>query len=186
MHRPAAFIMLAGAVFIFFSLPLYGVDLLIDAVGFLLLFNGLRPYARLYPAFGPAPAVSLGLVAVAALSLFIGGAVGAALLWALAGGSALLFLLMALGFGRGLLPAEPRSSGARAPIAALAICLGLAAPAAFFPRLAALLPALAGALDAAGLAVHLALLAALCWYAINPPCQPLPNGPPRGGDVQKR
>lgn len=63
-------IMLVGFSFTFFALPFAGIDLLIDAVGYLLIFNAVRPLRKLYPAFKGSVSTSLLLVVVSSLELF--------------------------------------------------------------------------------------------------------------------
>ena len=99
MQKTAVGVTLAGFVLAFFSLYAFGLDLLIDAVGFLLVFNGARALAVWAAPFKPASAVALGLVAVAAAQLFFVAGVPALVLGALRGvGLAVLYLLFAGGF----------------------------------------------------------------------------------------
>lgn len=79
MHRTAIGILLIGFVFIFFRLDFAGVDLLIDAVGFLLIFNGANALRRIEgkdgngKLFGCAVPLSVAMVATSAIQLFAGG-----------------------------------------------------------------------------------------------------------------
>lgn len=71
MRRTAFGIMLVGLLLVAFRIPFMGMDLLIDAVGYLLVCNGLwalHKVQRLYPAW--LPGVCLPLVLAAALQLF--------------------------------------------------------------------------------------------------------------------
>ena len=99
MQKTAVGVMLAGFVLAFFSLYAFGLDLLIDAVGFLLVFNSARALAVWAAPFKPASAVALGLVAVAAAQLFFMSGVPAVVLGVLRGaGLAALYLLFSAGF----------------------------------------------------------------------------------------
>ena len=71
MRRNAVGIMLAGFVFALFAVQVGGIDLLLDAVGWLLVFNGLRPMERPGGGVGPRAALCLALVAVSAAQLFL-------------------------------------------------------------------------------------------------------------------
>lgn len=124
MRKPAIALLLAGAVFTVFTVPFAGIDLFIDAVGFLLMFNALRALRLLEPGFGPGAFLCLVLVPVAALQLFLGGVAGAAL-WLLRGLAAgVLCLLMARGFGCML----EKEYGPRPALAArVLLCLAAAA-----------------------------------------------------------
>lgn len=68
-------ILFAGFAFTIFTIPFAGVDLLIDAVGFLLIFNGLLPLRKLHSAFFAAVPVSICLVILASLQLFSSSAI---------------------------------------------------------------------------------------------------------------
>ena len=104
MRKTSLMILLAGFVFIYFTLPFSGIDLLIDAVGFLLIRNGLRGLQKTGVTLGPAVSICLVLVAIAAGQLFVGGIfiVILAVLRAMAEASLLFFLM------QGLLPLTPR------------------------------------------------------------------------------
>lgn len=124
MRKTAVGIILAGFLFIFIRLSFMGIDLLIDAVGFLLLFNGARALQKIGRAeaagllpvsganaageaarppatlgFGAAQICAIILIIVSALQLFLLGVPGvvAGILRA-AGETALLFFLLR-GFG---------------------------------------------------------------------------------------
>lgn len=100
MRKTAQGIMLAGFVFVFFALPFAGVDLLIDAVGFLLVWNGLAALQKLDKTFGAAPLVCLALVAVAAAQLFFEGAAAQVLRAVRVAGEVVLYWQMLKGFAR--------------------------------------------------------------------------------------
>lgn len=74
---------LAGLVFAFGTLQVAGIDILVDAVGWLLVFNGLRPLEKPGGGIGPRAFLCLGLVGASATQLFSLGA-----------GPAWLFLLL--------------------------------------------------------------------------------------------
>lgn len=103
MRRVTAGLMAAGFVFVFFSIPVAGVDILIDAVGFLLVFNGLRPLAKLHPHFRFSPAVSLFLVVVTAAQLFLPASLARTATIMRAAGETSLYILIANGYGRSFL-----------------------------------------------------------------------------------
>lgn len=92
-----------GLGFAFFAIDFMGVDLLIDAVGFLIAYNGLRVLKKLCPGFAGSDILCIGLVALAALQLFLGGTAlwVAGILRPLA--ECALFALMLRGFAQ-LLP----------------------------------------------------------------------------------
>ncbi len=98
MTKTALIILVIGYVFVFFSIPFLGVDILIDAVGFLLLFNGYRAFRLLDKSFKGAASVSLALVVVAALQLFVSGTAALILLVLRQIGMALLYVFTARGF----------------------------------------------------------------------------------------
>lgn len=79
MQKTAFGILLVGFVFVCFQIQLFGIDLLIDAVGFSLIFNGIRPLRKTMGGFLYADLVCLALVLVTALQLFISGPFGVVL-----------------------------------------------------------------------------------------------------------
>lgn len=73
--QPAAIgLMIAGFIFAFFSIPVpmggFSFDLLIDAVGWLLVLNGLQGLRRAHEGFKGGRLVCFGLVVVCTLQLF--------------------------------------------------------------------------------------------------------------------
>ncbi len=66
-----ALLVFSGLLFVLFSLPFLGVDLLIDAVGWILVFNGARICERPNGGIGPLAALCLILSAVASSLLFL-------------------------------------------------------------------------------------------------------------------
>lgn len=163
MRKTALAIMLVGFVFVFFSIPLAGIDLLIDAVGFLLIFNGVRPLEKTLPGFGKASWCAILLTVLAAVQLFFGGTVYLVLSLLRAAGEVLLFLWMMRGFAR-MLQSENRARLAQLTYAAFA--LNIAASALVAVMLFVTLPTLAMAIVLA--AVHLLLLALLVRLALLP------------------
>lgn len=79
MRKTAIVLMCVGFVFIYFTVPVAGVDLLIDAVGYLLIFNGAWAFRLTNISFKIGALTALGLVPVAALQLFISGNAGSIL-----------------------------------------------------------------------------------------------------------
>lgn len=73
MKKTAIMLMLVGLVFAFFTLPFSGIDLLIDAVGFLIVWNSLRALRLTSSAFATAAWLCLGLVGLSAAQLFSSG-----------------------------------------------------------------------------------------------------------------
>jgi hypothetical protein len=129
MRKMALGIILAGCVFITFALYFAGIDLLIDAVGFLLILNGAHTLTKYGDRFGPCVPLCLGLVVVAALHLFFGGAAGLVIGLARACGESALFLLLAHGLA--LLPTvRPR------PVPRIAARVAAAGGAVFVPATA--------------------------------------------------
>lgn len=151
--------MLAGFVFVFFALPFAGVDLLIDAVGFLLVWNGLAALQKLDKAYGAAPVVCLMLVAVSAAQLFFRGTAGQALQAVRVVGELVLYWQMLKGFAR-CAPKRAVPLPARLFWCGLAVCA--VAGLLYFAGLAvALPPQVVAAAQWAGRIVILGLLAVL-------------------------
>lgn len=71
MQKIAVTIVAVGFVFVFYSLPAFGIDLLLDPVGFLLIWNGLRALRKRTSAFSIACVSSLLLIFVSSLQLFV-------------------------------------------------------------------------------------------------------------------
>lgn len=163
MRRIAIAVMLAGFLFTTLSIRAAGIDLLIDAVGFLLIFNAARWLAKLGDRFTPCIPLCLGLLAVAALQLFLQGTALAVLGAVRAAGEAALYLLLWRGFASA--PDMGGTPGRRAALAAVFGANALAAAAAG-------LLALTGPAAAMGiaqnilLATHLALYGLLLWAAV--------------------
>ncbi|NLW79961.1 MAG: hypothetical protein GXY32_11225 [Ruminococcaceae bacterium] len=163
MRRTALAIMLVGFVFVFFSIPLAGVDLLIDAVGFLLVFNGARPLEKTMPGFGKASWCAIALTVVSAAQLFLGGTVYLVLSLLRAAGEVLLFLWLM----RGLTQMLKKESRLRlVPLTYGAFTLNMATSALVAVMLFVPLPALAMGIVLA--VVHVLLLALLLRLALLP------------------
>ncbi|MDL2324229.1 hypothetical protein LJC61_03635 [Ruminococcaceae bacterium OttesenSCG-928-A16] len=132
MRRIAAAIVLVGFAFAFFTLPFAGVDILIDAVGFLLVWNGVRALQKKDAVYRFAAPCSLVLVAIAAAQVFLGGGVAAYAVqsglagWVLQGlrlaAEGLLYWQLLAGFAR-LAKAGQRPGLAKLAYVALAVCL---------------------------------------------------------------
>lgn len=171
MRKIAAWLVFSGLIFAFFSLPFAGTDLLIDAVGFLLVWNGVRALQKKDAVYGFAAACSLVLVGVAVLQLFLTSMGG----WVLAGlrlaAEGLLCWQLFAGFAR--LGAKWR--GVKASVvaySALGVCLaGIAAGLVQCPLLFlgwAVHPALSALVWAAKTAA-LALVGAFAiWFGRQP------------------
>ncbi len=73
MQKTALWVVFGGFCFVFLAVPVAGLDILIDAVGYLVVFNALRFLGKLYPGrcFKVSAVLSLVLVAVCAPQLFI-------------------------------------------------------------------------------------------------------------------
>lgn len=110
MSTAAIGLMVAGFLFTFYSIPVAGVDILIDAVGYLLLFNAAGALKKLGERrhFKLAPALSFLLVLYSAVQMFLygGTAVLAGVPRALL--ELLLFLSLGRGFGRQLVEDNER------------------------------------------------------------------------------
>ena len=157
-YRNAVGILLAGFVFALFSFTVFGIDILLDAVGWLLVFNGVRPLERPEGGIGVRASLCLGLVVVSAVQLFFtGGAVALLLLGTRAALEVALFLLL-ISLFRNLL-----ASYGRARLAAvLTGLLALSAAVSPFPLLlAVVLPGAVQVLQAVALGVHLLLVVGL-------------------------
>lgn len=160
MRRIAVWILIIGLGFAFFRLPFAGVDLLIDAVGWLLAWNALRPLARKENTFGISAPLCLALVAVSALQLFFTGGLSTALALLRCGLEIALFAMVARGFGLVL-----RREGHEADARLAALCFGLCMAASLCVFTLVLWPS-APAVAAMALtffagAAHVALLACL-------------------------
>lgn len=173
MRRTALIIMTAGFLFLLdtASITVAGIDLLLDPVGFLLIFNAVRPLKKYGDRFGPCIPLSLALVALSAVQLFLTAGLAAAVVAALryAGQGA---LLLCLALGLAALPGVRRSRAKTIALWAVAAVNALAclAMAVLFP--AYLLAAgtgysLAGWPAGALLAAQLALPALLLWLAFT-------------------
>lgn len=163
MRKTATLLILVGLLFTTLTLPFSGIDLLLDPVGFLLIFNGARPLAKYGDRFGPCVPLSILLIAASAVQLFLTGTplVVAGLLRALA--EAALYLLLLRGYAR--LARRRKGNGMAAVLAAgfaLAALATLAQAALGFIAWAPA-PAFAWGL----LAARLAAPAALLWPAFT-------------------
>lgn len=166
VQKTAVAIALVGFVFAFLTVPFAGIDLLIDAVGYLLVFNGLHGLVKLHGtgALRAARAVAAILIAVCAVQLFFTGTVAGALALVRHLAEAILFGCMAPGFYR-VLKNQQQPGGAVACAIALGLCV-LAALAAAVIDLFTLAgspfaPQATSFIEGAGLVVHLGLLVVL-------------------------
>lgn len=175
MLKIPAILLLVGFVFVFFDLPFMGVDLLIDAVGWLIVFNGVRVFRHLWPAFGPIRVCSLALVGLGALALFplAGAEVFIQLAYLLV--CVLFFGLAGMGFG-GISAASDKTDKLPAGIlAGLLLLLGLVVLGIFILQLTGLFSGhgtfgtLWSLLRRAEWLLHLLVLAGLVWYAFTTP-----------------
>lgn len=99
MRKTALLILLVGFIFVSFSVPFMGIDLLLDPVGWLLVWNALRALRLKDRVIGASVPVALVLVPVSALQLFLAtGTLSLVLALLQAGLEAALFLLMLRGF----------------------------------------------------------------------------------------
>lgn len=162
MRKTAILILLAGFVFVFYSLEFMGVDLLIDAVGWLMVWNGVRALHKRDGVFRLSVIFSLMLVPISALQLFFTGPV-VFLLWALRYACELLFYFtMMQGFCR-LLCTENRQKNTplvRAVFLCAMLPFGLPVLFGSAPEL------LLRAAQFTGYAVHLAFLLVLWRLAL--------------------
>lgn len=135
MQRIALLVIFSGFCFAYLTIPFAGIDLLIDAVGFLVVFNGLRFLGKLYqPHFRGGKLASLVLVVVSALQLFLKeGLAAGTLAYVRAGMEVLLYFYLLLAFWAVLGQiGRPRLRGALAAVLGLAIAAtGLAAAGRF-------------------------------------------------------
>ncbi len=69
----AVAVMFFGFLFVLFTLPFMGLDLLIDAVGWVLIFNGVRVLERPNGGAGKTAIVCLILCVISGLQLFLLG-----------------------------------------------------------------------------------------------------------------
>lgn len=199
MRKVSIGLLLAGFVFLFVDIPFMGIDILLDAVGYIFIFNAARGLAALQPAFKPAIPCSIAM-ALASAFFTIAAGVPALAPVAQAGGGALpslvlsvgdilLLLFLARGFSRLATGSASRAAAIFTTIAFAANILLLGAVLAFAGAalVAGLLGyALAVASTVGGLAVwlphlvHLLLGAGLLWQLLLPdaPAPPLPEPPP--------
>ena len=165
MQRTAVAIMLAGFIFTFFSLPFFGIDLFIDAVGFSLIFNAARALKSWQASFGKAAIAAMALVPLSALQLFFTAApLALALALLRAAGEAALFYFLAFGF-YALLDASKR----KAPALAMRFVFYLAAVLTVCGALLPLaLPAAGWGLSIALTGCHILLSGSLLFACIFP------------------
>lgn len=163
MRRTAIAIMLVGFVFVFFSVEFRGIDLLIDAVGFLAIFNAVRPFEKTMPGFGKSTWCAIALTVLAAGQLFFGGTVYLVLSLLRAAGEILLFLWLMRGFAQMLVRDGRRQL---APLVYGAFALNVAASA--FGAVLLFVPLAGLAVTIVLAVVHLLLVALLLRLALLP------------------
>lgn len=185
MRRTAVGIILAGFLFIFVRLSFLGIDILIDAVGFLLIFNGARALQKIgraqtdgllkpgatpvqepapLPAtfgFGAAQGCAIALVFVSALQLFLTGVPLTVLGILRAALEIALFAFLLRGFGPLARQERLRTPGRAAQ---LALALDMAASALSVLHLFFTPPS---ALWVFTNAVHIFTLAAFLWLLLK-------------------
>lgn len=71
MRKTAVAIILLGLLFANFTLLFSGIDLLIDAVGFLLIWNGVSALQKVDPVYGKSGVISIALVVISIAQLFL-------------------------------------------------------------------------------------------------------------------
>lgn len=98
LRRTATGIILAGYIFAVFRVSFGGVDLLIDAVGYLLVFNGAKALRKRNGKFAGAPVMALGLVVVAAIQMFALGMMALVLAMLRCVADVLLYLFLQRGY----------------------------------------------------------------------------------------
>ncbi|MDL2254151.1 hypothetical protein LJC49_08835 [Ruminococcaceae bacterium OttesenSCG-928-I18] len=161
-YRNAIGILLAGFVLALFTIELAGIDILLDAVGWLLVFNGVRPLERPEGGIGPRAALALGLVAVSALQLFFTEGMPAVVLAGARAGLEIVFFLLLIGLFRRILHKFGQSKTA----GVMAFLLAVNAVAAVFWVLRFALPATAAVLTAVGAVTHVLLVLGLLWVLL--------------------
>lgn len=143
VRKTATALLAVGLAFAWFAVMVFGVDVLIDAVGFLVAFNGLRPLARLWPKFRGGPLCALLLVAVSACALFVPRQFGAPLQGTRCLLEAALAVVLARGFGQ-MYRGGPKAMGRALAAAFYALAaLGLAGGAMLLAGLNTAVPDLA-------------------------------------------
>ncbi len=125
----AIVVLCAGLLFVFFSIQFMGIDLLIDAVGWVLIFNGIRILERPGGGIGPKAALCIVLAVAGGALLFLKGMLYTVVVYGYAILSALFFIALAFLLHRILLILHHRISAI-----CCAVCFGIMA--LLFPFLA--------------------------------------------------
>lgn len=73
MRRTAVSIIIAGLVFVYFNIPFAGTDILIDAVGWLVVWNAVRALQKIDKVYYFAPQAAFALIIVSAFEMFASG-----------------------------------------------------------------------------------------------------------------
>jgi hypothetical protein len=104
VHKTAMAIFLTGLVFSFFTAPAFGIDLLLDPVGFLLIFNAMNTLRKLAGGnvgagyFKVAMFISIALILLSTVPIFFDGEVGQAALTLRPALETVLFAMLLLGY----------------------------------------------------------------------------------------
>lgn len=122
MRKTAILLMLVGFAVVYFTIPLFGIDILMDAVGYLLVWNAVRVLHKKEDTFGFAPTCALVLTAICALQVTTGGMVLAAMLVVRPLAEALLYWQLLRGFAR-LAAAEEKPQLRTICFVVMALCI---------------------------------------------------------------
>lgn len=171
MRKTATLLVVAGFGFAFITvwLPSMGIDLLIDAVGYLLVWNGLRALQARDKVYGFAPYVALALVGITTAQLMVRGTMIPVLSLVRPLAEALLFWQLFWGLRR-IARAEQRRSLpglylATVVVGVLSCLLDIITALLFFTVWALELPAYFNAVTVVLLSVHIAMLLLLAYQA---------------------
>ena len=98
MRKTAVLLIVFGFAFVFFRIEAFGIDLLMDAAGYVLVFNGVRALGKVHGGFGISPALCIVLVLVTAVQIFLSGVPLVAVSLVRTAPEMCLFFMMAAGF----------------------------------------------------------------------------------------
>ncbi len=174
MRKTAVLLIVFGLIFVFFRVEAFGIDLLMDAAGYILVFNGVRALHKAYGGFGISPVLCLVLVPVTAAQLFLSGVPLVVVSLVRVAPEMSLFCMMAAGFFK-----LAKAQG-RAALGGCTFALFLAAAAASLLAGLAAVPYFAGIgffhgfTHGFSLTAHIALCAVLALNAFLP--EPAPDG----------
>ncbi len=165
MRKIACLLAAFGFAFAFFTLRAFGIDLLIDAVGFVLAANAMRAFRRFWGGFPGAAALCFALAALAVAGIFVFGTAFSTVVVLRAVGECFLFGIMAAGFLHMELPPKQRVWRVLLAAACFACAAAVVSPAVWQLLLSS---AATNAFAAFSAAAHALLVAVLAVFAFVP------------------